>query len=379
MLDCLAVSMDFAIRHLASSINSINVSSYQLQSIQTNTSMLKHEPKLRLIGIPVLAVIMSLVLGWEDWQAGGWAIAAAIGKAFVFTFCIWEGNRQIMLHLYRKWPEVEQTKKRVITEVALVFVYTLAANFLIKIAIHTVFPSLGFSEDHSALEHMLSALIPTALLLSVYESMYFFSSWKANVERREALMRANAQSQFEALKKQLDPHFLFNCMNTLASLIDVENKDAQTYLSRLSEVYRYVLDTREKSTVTLEEELQFLNAYVYLNEVRFRENLKVEQSLDQSIYRHRLPALSLQLLVENAIKHNVASRDHPLTIRIYQEGEYVTVENNKRIKNTLPSSTRLGLQNIVKRYQLLTAQHVSIKESDKLFRVQIPLLDPVSA
>ncbi len=323
---------------------------------------------------------MSLALGWDKWQEGGWSIVKAITEAFIFTFCIWEGNRHIMLFLYRKWPEVGDTKKRIWTEILLVFGYTLFINVFLKFLIDSFVPILGDDpQDQSFWIHCMSALIPTAFLLSIYESMYFFELWKSNVERREALMRANAQSQFEALKKQLDPHFLFNCMNTLASLIDVENKDAQLYLNRLSEVYRYVLDTREQSTVTLEEELQFLRSYVYLNEVRFRENLKVEQEQDAGIYHHRLPALSLQLLVENAIKHNVVSREYPLTIRIYQDGDFVTVENNKRRKNTIHQSTRLGLQNIAKRYQLLTHQHVNINESENLFRVQIPLLDPVSA
>ena len=335
------------------------------------------EKKLRLFGIPTLAIIMSFVNGSDAWQQGGWQPLLAIGKAFIYTFCIWEGNRQIMLFLYRKWPDVSHTKIRILTEIGLVLVFTLAANLVIGALLHVVLP---FTEvDHSSTSfwiHSISALVPTAILVSVYESIYFFASWKSDIERTEALARANVQSQFEALKKQLDPHFLFNCMNTLASLIDVDNEDAQQYLGRLSEVYRYVLDTRERSTVTLEEELVFLKAYIYLNEVRFRENLKVEQALNREIYRHRVPALSLQLLIENAIKHNVVSREYPLTIRIYQEGQFVTVENNKRHKNNLERSTRLGLQNIVKRYQLLTHHPVLINESDTLFRVQLPLLEP---
>lgn len=342
----------------------------------TTVVMWKYEIRLRLIGIPVLSVIMSFVMCWEYWEAGGVQILSGIGKSFVFTFCIWEGNRQIMMYLYRKLPDVEQTRQRILTEVVSVFVYTLGINFFIKFLFSLVLQEPILEEGQSAWFHMLTALIPTAFLLSIYESMYFFAAWKANVERREALVLATAQSQFEALKKQLDPHFLFNCMNTLASLIDVDNTDAQRYLGRLSEVYRYVLDTRERSTVTIEEELQFLKAYIYLNEVRFQDNLKVEQQLEKDIYAHRVPALSIQLLVENAIKHNVVSRDHPLTIRIYQDGNYVTVENNKRRKSSFHRSTKLGLQNIVKRYQLLTQQHVSINESDTVFRVQLPLLDP---
>ena len=335
-----------------------------------------NDKKLRLFGIPVLALIMSFVVGWDSWQAGGAMIPLAIGKALVFTTVIWEGNRQIMFYLYRRFPEINQVRQRISLELVSVFTYTLTSNLLVG-----AFFSVILSEESGALSaplwlHAAIALVPTIVVMSIYESICFFESWRRNVERTEAIARANMQSQFEALKKQLDPHFLFNCMNTLASLIDLENEPAQKYLDRLSEVYRYVLDTRDQSTVTIEDELRFLEAYVYLNEVRFRDNLSVSQELHTDIYQCRLPSLSLQLLVENAIKHNIASRDKPLNIRIYRNGDFVTVENNKQRKTTLQHSTKLGLQNIVKRYKLLTEMPVHIREDEHLFRVQIPILSP---
>ena len=334
------------------------------------------EQRLRWIGIPALAIIMSLVLGWDAWQEGGIAILGAFGKSLLYTFSIWEGNRLIMHYLYRKFPQIDQTQKRLLIELPSVFLYTISINTVIGLFLSVFFNEEFLAQSVSLIIHTTTALIPTAIILSIYESMYFFESWKRHVEKTEALARINVQSQFEALKKQLDPHFLFNCMNTLASLIDVDNDEAQKYLERLSEVYRYVLDIREHTTVTIEQELTFLKAYVYLNEVRFRENLRVDQKLPPDVYHHRLPSLSLQLLVENAIKHNVASRDKPLIIRIFREGNFVTVENNKQKKKTLQQSTRLGLQNIVKRYQLLTELPVHIKETDSHFSVQIPILEP---
>lgn len=334
------------------------------------------EQRLRWVGIPTVAIIMSLILGRDAWQEGGVVIIGAIGKGFVYTFAIWEGNRQIMHFLYRKFPEIGQTRKRLLIELPSVFFYTIGINTGISILLTALFGDILIPNSDSPIIHMTAALIPTAIILSIYESLYFFESWKRHVEQTEAGARINVQSQFEALKKQLDPHFLFNCMNTLASLIDAENEKAQKYLERLSEVYRYVLDIREQSTVTIEQELTFLEAYVYLNEVRFRENLRVNQELMPDVYHHRLPSLSLQLLVENAIKHNVVSRESPLTIRIYKEGNFVTVENNKQRKKTLQQSTRLGLQNIVKRYQLLTELPVNINETESHFSVQIPILEP---
>lgn len=334
------------------------------------------EQRLRWVGIPVVAITMSLVIGRDAWDDGGLAILGAIGKGLLYTFLIWEGNRQIMHFLYRKFPEIDQTQKRLLIELPSVFVYTIGINTGVSILLAWLFDIEMLGKTDSPVLHMTAALIPTAIILSIYESMYFFESWKRHVEQTETLARINVQSQFEALKKQLDPHFLFNCMNTLASLIDADNEKAQKYLERLSEVYRYVLDIREQPTVTIEMELTFLKAYVYLNEVRFRENLRVDQALEPDVFQHRVPSLSLQLLVENAIKHNVVSRENPLTIRIFRDGDFLIVENNKQRKKTLQQSTRLGLQNIVKRYQLLTEQPVHITETDAQFSVQIPILDP---
>lgn len=334
------------------------------------------EQRLRWIGIPVVAILMSLVIGRDAWQEGGYAVLGAVGKGLLFTFVIWEGNRQIMHYLYRKFPEIDQTQKRLLIELPSVFIYTIGINTSVSFLLSWLFGLEMLSKTASPVLHMMAALVPTAIILSIYESMYFFESWKRHVEQTESLARINVQSQFEALKKQLDPHFLFNCMNTLASLIDADNERAQKYLERLSEVYRYVLDIREQSTVTIEKELAFLEAYVYLNEVRFRKNLRVDQTLQSDVYQHRLPSLSLQLLVENAIKHNIVSRENPLTIKIFRDGDFLTVENNKQRKKTLQQSTRLGLQNIVKRYQLLTEQPVHITETDTQFSVQIPILDP---
>ena len=142
----------------------------------------------------------------------------------------------------------------------------------------------------------------------------------------------------------------------------------------MSDVYRYVLETRNKTTVSIEEELQFLEAYMYLNKVRFRDNLLISKDLSPGIYEKHIPALSLQLLVENAIKHNVISKENPLHIQIYSQGEEIVVENNKQIKSTLERSTRVGLNNIRERYQLLTARSISIRNTEDSFQVSLPLL-----
>jgi LytS/YehU family sensor histidine kinase len=218
-------------------------------------------------------------------------------------------------------------------------------------------------------------LIPTIIVTLIYESVFFFESWKANVKKTETLARENVQSQLDTLKNQLDPHFLFNSLNTLASLIDDENKSAQEYLDRLSDVYRYVLISKDKNTVTVEEEMQFLDAYIYLNKVRFRENLQIEKQVSKQAYHQQVAPLSLQMLIENAIKHNIISKDKPLKIKISEDSEgYLQIENNIQEKKTFEKSTKVGLQNIINRYQLLTDKQVEIVKNTDFFKVRIPLL-----
>lgn len=169
-------------------------------------------------------------------------------------------------------------------------------------------------------------------------------------------------------------------MNTLAALIDDENTDAQQYLERLSDVYRYVLVSRSKNTVPLEEEIAFLDAYVYLNKIRFRDNLQVEKQLSPEACRQYVTPLSLQMLIENAIKHNVVSKENPLKIKIHQEENgYLVIENNIQEKTIFrgagrEESTRVGLQNIINRYSLLTDRQVEVIRNGGLFTVKIPLL-----
>ncbi|MCE7064612.1 sensor histidine kinase [Dyadobacter sp. CY326] len=330
-----------------------------------------NDRKMRLIGIPLLSVLIPVIVNLIHGESRftvlfiyNIMISAAI------TFSLWEGNRLIIIKMRRVFPDYSQTDRRLLMEAVLALAYTFVVTFILdevlcKILLKSKGTLIGFS----------ISIIPTILVYLVYEAVYFFEAWKANVRKTESLMRESVQSQLEVLKNQLDPHFLFNSMNTLAALIDDENTDAQDYLERLSDVYRYVLVSRNKDTVLVEEELAFVDAYVYLNKIRFRDNLLVEKQLSSATYQQHVTPLSLQMLIENAIKHNVASKENPLKIVIREEnGQYLVIANNILEKTVLEKSTRVGLQNIINRYSLLTERRVEILRSDNVFTVKIPLL-----
>ena len=331
---------------------------------------------LRLVGIPLLGFLIPASIYTRDFLQMDAKIGRYVCIGLSTTWLIWEGNRLIVIYMRRAFPNHTQTTRRLLGQGALALAYTSVATcFLDKVLYGAIF---GKQMDVFAV--FRTNLIPTILVYLVYEAVYFFDAWKLNVRKTEALAREHVQSQLEVLKNQLDPHFLFNSLNTLAALIDEENRDAQQYLEYLSDVYRYVLVSRSRNTVPLEEELTFLDAYVYLNKIRFRENLQIEKNLSPAAYRQYVTPLSLQMLIENAIKHNVVSKDSPLKIKIQQEGnQYLVVENNIQEKTILRNpdreeSTRVGLQNIINRYSLLTDRQVAISRSGGLFTVKIPLL-----
>lgn len=330
---------------------------------------------LRVVGIPVVATLIPAINHFADFQQLNSTFFMYWLVSICTTTTLWEGNRYIMVRMRRAFPNYSQTTRRLVYEAGLALVYTLVTTFLLD----QVLCRLIFHDDELFVGFRMS-LLPTLLVYLVYEAVYFFEAWKLNVRQTESLAREGVQSQLEVLKNQLDPHFLFNSMNTLAALIDEENVDAQQYLEHLSDVYRYVLVSRSKDTVPLEEEIAFVDAYVYLNKIRFRDNLQVETVLAADAGRQYVTPLSLQMLIENAIKHNVVSKENPLKIKIQQESNgYLVVENNIQEKTILRSgapekSTRVGLQNIINRYSLLTDRQVEVIRSGGLFTVRIPLL-----
>lgn len=329
---------------------------------------------VRLIAIPVVSIVFGFIYRYKILIQFDDLFFFNLLCPFVATYTLWEGTRIILVQMRKRYPRYDQTANRLIVQTSLSIVYT----FFNTLFIHLLFTYVIYDPhcgDYPFLKYFISGLLPTLFITSLYESAYFFAEWKRNIQKTEALARENIQSQLEVLKSQLDPHFLFNSLNTLAALIDESNEPAQKYLEQLSDVYRYVLLNKDKATVTLQEELAFVESYLYLNKTRFRENLRVESLVPETHRQQLIAPLSLQMLVENAIKHNVISKDRPLTIRIYQESdEWITVENNVQGKNVLEKSTKVGLQNIVNRYSYLTAQPVEIQHGLSSFTVKIPLL-----
>jgi LytS/YehU family sensor histidine kinase len=213
-----------------------------------------------------------------------------------------------------------------------------------------------------------------ALVSSIYEGIYLNARWKASLIEKELLKRENIESQLEGLRSQVNPHFLFNSLNTLAYIIPQDPDRAVKFVQQLSKVYRYILEIREKKLISLREELKFLDSYIFLIKERFGENLQVDISIPKSIYEENIIPLSMQMLFENAIKHNIISSSKPLTIEVFLQDGKIRVRNNLQKKKQSMPSTQVGLQNIRNRYAFFTDQRVEVKEDDHTFSVGLPLI-----
>lgn len=195
------------------------------------------------------------------------------------------------------------------------------------------------------------------------------------LEQDKALMQKELlQSQYQNLKNQINPHFLFNSFSVLQTLIETDPPKASEFLSKLSSMYRYILENREEGMSSLEKELDVLQVYLYLLKTRHEDSLMVNVRIDEKHHQSFLPTLSLQMLVENAVKHNLFSKREPLVIDLFVEDQYVVVKNTVRRKGSEVVSTKVGLENIRSQYQLQSDRSVLVIEDDQFFTVKIPVL-----
>lgn len=204
---------------------------------------------------------------------------------------------------------------------------------------------------------------------------YYFNNWKEEIKHTERLEKEKTEVQFENLKNQLNPHFLFNSLTSLNSLI-FENQDlASNYLKHLSKVYRYILSHKEKDLVTLETEIEFVKNYIFLAETRYKGFLKINFTINKSVADKKIVPVTLQILVENALKHNVIDADNFLTIQLYTESDFLVVENNVQKKKLVEASNKQGLEKLTSLYRFLTEKPVIIENTTYIFKVKIPLID----
>lgn len=297
-----------------------------------------------------------------------------IGSLF-FSACDWFINRFLLIQLRIKYPSLKDSTKRIIFLVIGTYITVTLVDF---IGINLI--SLLADNVHYHLPDRIRSLVVafllTTMIMAIYEAIYFFGLLKKSIREEEQSKQAIIQAELDTLRNQAQPHFFFNTLNTLRDIIDQSPKeDAKKFVDKLSEIYRFLLEAGNTNLISLKSELKFAKAYIHVQSERFGSNLELKWDIPSTTENKLIAPMSLQLLLENAIKHNVVSRTKPLIINVNIADDFIVVTNKIQKKSTQLPSTKMGLKNIEKRYALLSNRSVSIVNDGDEFSVSLPLLN----
>lgn len=330
---------------------------------------------LMFLGIPLTCLIMPLfTINLSEFTWSNYFFKFNITG--IYTVIFWFAFREIFKHSRTKYPTFSQVGVRLIYQMVLVAVCYVVVDTLVDFPLDYLLFSGKEMDGDDQLVPTTATIIMIAFLCSVYEGIYFYQQLKQSIQEKEQLQRENIISQLEGLKNQVNPHFLFNSLNTLSYLIPEDSDRAVNFVQQLSKVYRYILEIRSKKLIPLKEELDFLHAYIFLLKERFEENLHVEINIPEPQLALQIVPLSLQILFENAIKHNIISSKKPLLIEVFvDEAGKLIVQNNLQQKKQRMDSTKVGLQNIKNRYRFFSDEAVQVFSTSTSFIVALPLID----
>ena len=294
----------------------------------------------------------------------------------LFTFTIGYANKFLFLFFDKLFVEDRFSVKRILIGFVSSYVSTLFVIYLLQIFKGVIMEERSFRQFF-AKENPGTygfAIFMTFIIVLSFQAFYFFKAYNENKFKEQKIIAGTANAKFESLKNQIDPHFLFNSLNVLSSLIEENPENAQRFTTSLSKIYRYVLEQKDKDLVSVDEELAFAKTYMNLLKMRFENSLFYELPTANINPEAKVVPLSLQLLLENTVKHNVVSEQRPLHIRIYIEGDYVVIQNNYQKKEVLQDRQGVGLQNIINRCGIISNRKVLIEQNEQIFRVKIPIL-----
>jgi sensor histidine kinase YesM len=268
----------------------------------------------------------------------------------------------------------ERVKLLIIIVVTAVVTYflSISTSELLQMDIFNLETRPRFRKSFITAGELLRDYLVTLIIVFSSQLIYISQKQQKISLENEALRAEYMRSRYEALKNQVDPHFLFNSLNTLNSLIKIDADKAQEYVQQLSYVFRYTLQNAE--VISLSEELKFTKAYCHLMKIRYGTNLDFEYNIDEKLYDYLIIPLSLQTLVENAIKHNVVSNKQPLKVKIEGSDESVKVSNPIQLKKEVETGERIGLVNLAERYKLMWKKEIVTVKTDDTFEVTVPLI-----
>lgn len=300
---------------------------------------------------------------------------AVILVFLILVAIIWEGNRLIQKILEKRTATQGRYRFLIFFFLSSIAWSAALSAIIFYLAARNVY---HMTADQLVITLKLGVTLGTRInlfLQVVHLIFFFFRQYRHQQLEAEELKRAHAQAQLQAIRNQVNPHFLFNNLNVLATLIMQERREANTFIEEFSIVYRHVLNSQQRELVTVGEELEFMEHYLFLLSHRFPRSIRVDIRIETAYRAFLIVPMALQMLVENAIKHNIVSADRPLEIDIYVDGEErLVVSNILQLRKSVDRSTRIGLNNIDQRYRLISQKTITVSASDVHFSVMLPLI-----
>jgi sensor histidine kinase YesM len=328
----------------------------------------------KLAGVPVLAL---LVLSSYNFLSGGQKVLWTFSNFFFFCFittCLWVTNVQVQYLIRKKLFQIKNTGLRIVTRFSINIIITYLLTLVLFRLWNFLLHQSSYEKTSTGALQVISIFM-SMLTGCIYEIVYLNKERESDIIKIERTEKSKLQAQLDGLKNQVDPHFIFNSLNTLSYLISQNPETARLFNDTLAKVYRYILIKKEKDLVMLKEEIEFASNYFYLLKIRYQTGLKMTIEFNDIITEnYMLPPLSVQILIENAIKHNHFTEKNPLDIKVCVIPDKVTVTNNRSVKQFEIQSPQIGLKNLSERYMLITGNCISIRDDNEIFSVILPLL-----
>ncbi len=329
----------------------------------------------RLILIPAFGILIPLLTDLISYDSFSLTkTKLAFLYSILISFVIWQGNRFLLFTLRSYFNWFEKPLKKVFALILTVPFYTLPVSFIMLFAYYGIFEG-GRVDWNKVNMTSLIILIAVLFIVHVYETAFTVKEAESEKIKRAQTEKVKAEAELEALKNQIDPHFIFNSLNTLSHLIEANPAKAKLFNDALADVYRYILQNKARDMVFLRDEVNFLNAYFSLIKIRFENAVKLVSDIpEEALDRYLIPPISLQTMVENAIKHNVFNDKKPIQLHIRFTGEEIIAANNRKEKKTGIPTSKTGLKNLNDRYLLITGKMIKITEDKDWFSVSLPLV-----
>ena len=338
--------------------------------------LIKEFPRAIILSISIFLVLLVIKLITGVTIQLNEYLLVNLGYTILYGLTLYYANAFLFIYLDSIFEVERFTRRRIIIGFLGSFLISVVVIFLLRIIEDVIIEGESFDAflQNETLANYLVTIIITFFVTLAFHAFYFYKAYQENKVKEQKIIAGTASAQFESLKNQIDPHFLFNSLNVLSSLIEENPESAQKFSTSLSKVYRYVLEQKDKELVSVAEELKFAKTYMNLLKMRFENSITFEIPEGFDNEEAKVVPLSLQLLLENCIKHNIVSEAKPLHVKITIENNQLVVTNNLQKKEVLSDRKGVGLQNIVNRYAILTKRTVLVEENEKEFKIFLPIL-----